>query len=210
MRASPNGERRINFANKVAEKLAHPRHLLQNKEHLQSPGEKMASDLRIAVYTGVFDPVHFGHMDVVRRGSRLVDRLVVGVGENLEKLPLFNQAERVDLLQKVVGHLSNVEVTPFQGLAVHFVRSLGARVMLRGIRTTSDMEYEFTMSLTNAALDPEIDTIFLMAKETYSHISSSLLRQIAAFGGELDSFVPPLVRDALLTRARERHRKQLE
>jgi len=170
----------------------------------------MAFEPRIAVYTGVFDPVHFGHMDVVRRGSRIVDRLIVGVGENPEKLPLFSQAERVDLLQKVVGHLSNVEVLPFHGLAVHFVRSLGARVMLRGIRTTSDMEYEFTMSLTNLALDPEIDTIFLMAKETYSHISSSLLRQIAAFGGELDNFVPPLVKEALLLRARERQRKQVE
>jgi pantetheine-phosphate adenylyltransferase len=166
----------------------------------------MPNDLRLAVYTGVFDPVHFGHMDVVRRGSRLVDRLVVGVGENPEKSPLFSQEERVDLLRSVVGNLRNVEVVPFEGLAVHFVRSLGARIMLRGIRTTSDMEYEFVMSLTNTALDPEIETIFLMAKETYSHISSSLLRQIAAFGGELENFVPPLIKDALLKRARERHK----
>lgn len=168
----------------------------------------MPFEPQIAVYTGVFDPVHFGHMDVIRRSSRIVGRLVVGVGENPEKLPLFTQSERVELLQKVVGHLSNVEVLPFQGLAVHFVRALGARVMLRGIRTTSDMEYEFTMSLTNLALDPEIDTVFLMAKETYSHISSSLLRQIAAFGGELDNFVPPVVKDALLLRARERQHRR--
>jgi pantetheine-phosphate adenylyltransferase len=166
----------------------------------------MPNDLRLAVYTGVFDPVHFGHMDVVRRGSRLVDRLVVGVGDNPEKSPLFSQAERVDLLRKVVGNLSNVEVTPFQGLAVHFVRGLGARIMLRGIRTTSDMEYEFDMSLTNLALDSEIETVFLMANATYSHLSGSLLRQIATFGGELDNFVPTLVKDTLLKRARERRK----
>lgn len=157
----------------------------------------MALSDHTAVYTGVFDPVHFGHMDVIQRGSRLVQRLIVGVGDNPEKLPLFTQTERVELTRKVVGHLSNVEVQPFTGLAVRFVRSLGARVMLRGIRTTSDMEYEFTMSLTNLALDSEIETIFLMAKETFSHISSTLLRQIAALGGDLDKFVPPLVKEAL-------------
>src|SRR5213593_4063494 len=97
---------------------------------------------RSAVYTGVFDPVHLGHLDVIRRGSRLVDKLVVGVGENPEKTPFFSSAERVGLLKVVTANLPNVEVLPFTGLAVHFVRALGARVMLRGIRTTSDMEYE--------------------------------------------------------------------
>ncbi len=93
--------------------------------------------MRTAVYTGVFDPVHFGHMDVIERGSKFVDRLYVGVGDNPEKLPLFNQQERVELVKKVMGHLTNVEVLPFEGLAVRFVRELGARIMLRGIRTTS-------------------------------------------------------------------------
>jgi pantetheine-phosphate adenylyltransferase len=159
---------------------------------------------RLAIYTGVFDPVHLGHEDVIKRGSQLVDRLVVGVGENPEKTPLFSQAERVALLRKVVVELPNVEVLPFSGLAVRFVRSLGGRIMLRGLRTTSDMEYEFTMSLTNLALDSEIETVFLMARETYSHISGSLLRQIAVFGGELDKFVSPLVKAALLERVRAR------
>ena len=103
-----------------------------------------------------------------------------------------------------IADLPNVEVTPFSGLAVRFVRSLGGHIMLRGIRTTSDMEYEFTMSLTNLALDSEIETVFLMAKETYSHISSSLLRQIAALGGDLEKFVPPQIKDLLLRRAQER------
>ncbi len=158
----------------------------------------------VAVYTGVFDPVHLGHLDVIRRGARLVDRLVVGVGDNPEKTPLFNQDERVALVRTVTAGLANVEVRPFRGLAVSFVRGIGARLMLRGIRTTSDMEYEFDMSLTNLALDPEIETVFLMANSRYTHISGTLLRQIAAFGGDLTAFVPPEIQRALIERARRR------
>ena len=156
----------------------------------------------VAVYTGVFDPVHLGHLDIIRRGSRLVDRLVVGVGENPEKTPLFNQDERVALIRTVTNNLPNVEVLPITGLTVHFVRSLGARLMLRGIRTTSDMEYEFDMSLSNLALDAGIETVFLMANTQYSHISGTLLRQIASLGGDLSHFVPPEVKQALIDRAR--------
>lgn len=158
---------------------------------------------RMAVYTGVFDPVHLGHLDVIRRGAQIVDRLVVGVGENPEKAPFFNGEERVRLLKQVVEPFANVSVRPFSGLTVRFVRSIGARIMLRGLRTTSDMEYEFSMSLANAALDSEIETIFLMAKEQYSHISGTLLRQIATFGGDLENFVPPVVKTALQNRVRE-------
>jgi len=160
--------------------------------------------LSLAVYTGVFDPVHYGHLDVIRRGSRLVERLIVGVGDNPEKLPLFDQDERVALVRRVTADLPNVSAEPFTGLAVKWVSDKGARLMLRGLRTTSDMEYEFTMSLTNLALDPEIETVFLMAREQYSHISGTLLRQIALFGGDLAKFVPPEIRDALVQRARER------
>jgi len=159
---------------------------------------------RMAVYTGVFDPVHYGHLDVIQRGSRLVDRLIVGVGDNPDKEPLFSQPERVEMCKLVVAQMPNVEVQPFSGLAVRFVRAAGSRIMLRGIRTTSDMEYEFTMSLTNLALDSEIETVFLMARETYSHISGTLLRQIAALGGDLEKFVPPQIKALLLKRAQER------
>lgn len=159
---------------------------------------------RVAVYTGVFDPVHLGHLDIIRRGSRLYDRLVVGVGINPEKATFFSLAERVELLQRVVAPYSNVEVRPFEGLAVRFVRKEGARVMLRGIRTLSDMENEFAMSLMNLNLDPEIETVFLMAKEPYSHLSSTLLRQVATFGGPLEKFLPPLVCEALEKRVHER------
>ncbi len=158
---------------------------------------------RIAVYTGTFDPVHLGHLDVISRGSQMFDRLVVGVGINPDKAPFFTQEQRVELVRKVIAPFPNVTVEPFTGLSVAFVREMGARVMLRGLRTTSDMEGEFTMSLMNQNLDPDIETVFLMAKEPYSHLSSTLLRQIATFGGGLEKFLPPVVRQALEARVRE-------
>jgi pantetheine-phosphate adenylyltransferase len=162
----------------------------------------MPNRKRIAVYPGVFDPVHYGHLDVIERGCRLVDRLVVAVGENPEKSPpLFDQQERVDLLKRVITKYANVEVKPFNGLAVRFVREIGALIMLRGIRTTSDMEHEFTMSIMNAMMDPEVETIFLMAREHFAHVNGTLLRQIATLGGNLDPFLPPDIRDVLAARA---------
>ena len=156
-----------------------------------------------AVYTGVFDPFHLGHLDIVKRGSRLYDRLVVGVGTNPEKKPFMLVEQRVQLIQRVVAPYPNVEVRPFTNLAVRFVRETGARIMLRGLRTLSDMESEFTMSLTNLSLDSEIETVFLMAREEYSHISSTLIRQIASFEGDLNKFVPPEVKAAILAHIRE-------
>lgn len=158
---------------------------------------------RVAVYTGVFDPIHLGHLDIIQRGSRLFDRLVVGVGINPDKQPFFSEDERVQLLQQVVADYPNVEVLPFQGLAVRFVREVGAGIMLRGLRTLSDMEYEFTMSLTNHSLDMDIETVFFLAKDGYSHISGTLIRQIATFHGNLDPFVPPVVKAALRGRVEE-------
>jgi pantetheine-phosphate adenylyltransferase len=157
----------------------------------------------IAVYTGVFDPIHLGHVEMIRRGARLYDRLIVGVGNNPEKRTFFTQEERLALVEQVIAPLDNVSVKKFDGLAVHFVREEKARIMLRGLRTVSDMEYEFQMSLTNLSLDNQIETVFLMAKETYSHISGTLLRQIAMYGGELEKFVPPEVKAALEERARQ-------
>jgi pantetheine-phosphate adenylyltransferase len=159
---------------------------------------------RIAVYTGVFDPVHLGHLDIIERGSRLFDRLVVGVGINPDKSSLFTPEERVELLREVVSEFPNVEVRLFTGLAVRFVRQAGSHIMLRGIRTLSDMEYEFTMSLTNHSLDTELETVFLLAKDGFSHVSSTLIRQIGTFHGDLDKFVPPAVRAAITARVRER------
>jgi len=132
---------------------------------------------------------------------------MVGVGINPDKSPFFSTKERMELLQRVVQPYPNVEVQSFDGLAVRFVRDLGARVMLRGLRTTSDMEYEFNMSLMNHSLDPEIETVFLMASDAYSHVSGNLLRQIASLEGPLDKFVPPEVAAALRARVRERQQR---
>src|SRR5205807_4244930 len=141
-----------------------------------------------------------------RSGGRMSERLNPGVGAKPEKTPLFEPDGRGGLARTGTGQISKVEVLPFTGLAVRFVRSLGARLMLRGIRTTSDMEYEFDMSLTNLALDAGLETVFLMANTQYSHISGTLLRQIASFGGDLSQFVPPEVKQALIDRMRSKRK----
>jgi pantetheine-phosphate adenylyltransferase len=150
------------------------------------------SDSRVAVYTGSFDPITLGHLNVIERASRLVDRLIVGIGVNVEKQALFTPDERIELVRQGVAHLHNVEVRKFSGLAVHFVRQCGARVMLRGVRSLTDIESEFTMTLANRKLDPAIETVFLMADEQFSHVSSSLLKQITPLASdeELSRFVP--------------------
>ncbi len=152
---------------------------------------------RHAVYAGSFDPVSLGHRDIIERGARRFDRLTVGIGINPEKSPLFTPQERLDLLRQVLSPLPNVDVACFEGLAVDFVRRLGAAVMLRGLRTLTDIESEFTMTLANRALAPEIETVFLMASEKYTHISSSLIKQVAMFATDtanghepLEAFVP--------------------
>jgi pantetheine-phosphate adenylyltransferase len=147
---------------------------------------------RTAVFTGMFDPLTLGHLDVITRGRCLFDRIVVGIGENPNKTALFTQEERVALARRVVAPFENVSVEPFEDLAVQFIRRIGARFILRGLRTLTDMEYEFSMTLTNKRLDPTIETVFLMADGEYSHISSSLIKQVARYGGPeaLERFVP--------------------
>lgn len=147
---------------------------------------------RRAVYTGSFDPVSLGHLNVIERASRLVDELIVGIGVNLEKQHLFTADERVELIERVTQPIGNVTVRPFGGLAVRFVREMDAKVIIRGIRTLSDIEAEFTMTLANRKLDPGIETVFFMADEEFSHVSSSLIKQITPLASdeELARFVP--------------------
>lgn len=154
---------------------------------------------RTAVYTGSFDPVTLGHLDVIARASRIFDRIVVGVGINPDKHPLFDQDERVRLVEAAVSPLENVDVQRFDGLSVTFVRDQRAHVVLRGVRSLTDIEAEFTMTLANRMLDPEIETVFLMADAQYSHISSSLLKQITPLADDeaLLKFVPAPVVEAL-------------
>jgi pantetheine-phosphate adenylyltransferase len=160
---------------------------------------------RRAVYTGSFDPITLGHLNVIERSSRLVDELVVGVGTNIEKETLFTAEERVELIRRVTDPLGNVVVRQFAGLAVRFVRELGARVIIRGVRSLSDMEAEFTMTLANRKLDPGIETVFLMADEEYSHVSSSLIKQITALASdeELARFVPSVIIPDLRARLKD-------
>ena len=158
---------------------------------------------RTAVYPGMFDPVHLGHVDIIKRASQVFPKLIVGVGVNPSKQPLFEADDRVQMLQMAVRELPNVEVKPFDNLAVRFVRSEGGMVMIRGLRTVTDMDYEFSMSLTNQTLDPAIQTIFLLSHVQYTHLSSTLIRQIVSFGGDLSKFLPaevvPFVRTKLAT-----------
>lgn len=160
---------------------------------------------RSAVYVGSFDPPTLGHLDIIQRGSRLFDRLVVGIGINPDKKPLLTPEERVALVRNISVDLPNVEVRCFEGLTVRFALECNAAVLLRGVRTVSDIELEFTMALTNHALEPSIETVFLMATDKYSHISSTLIKQIARMGREqarqsLHDFVPACVVDPLLAK----------
>lgn len=152
----------------------------------------------------MFDPVHLGHMDIITRSAQLFPRLVIGVGINPEKHAFFDTEDRVRMLQELVKPYAHVEVKAFSGLAVHFVRQVGATVMVRGLRTVSDMEYEFSMSLTNQTLDPGLQTVFLMSRVDYTHLSSTLIRQIAAFGGDLQRFLPPGIIPLVQAKAKER------
>ena len=148
---------------------------------------------RVAVYPGTFDPTTLGHLDVIRRGVHLFDRIVVGVGCNPAKEPLFAPEDRVAMLGELVADMPSVSVERFDGLVVEFARQVGATILLRGIRTLSDMEYEFTMALTNETLAPEIETVFLMADQKYSYFSSQIIKQVAQLGGDLSQFLPELV-----------------
>lgn len=153
------------------------------------------SNSRVAVYTGSFDPITLGHLNIIERASSLVDKLIVGIGINAGKHPLFTPDERVELVRRTTQKFDNVEVHKFSGLAVTFVRECGARVMIRGVRPLSDMEAELTMMLANRQLDPGIETVVLMADKEFAHVSSSLIKQIAPLAGDKDlaHFVPPEV-----------------
>jgi len=144
----------------------------------------------LAVYPGTFDPPTLGHIDIIRRASRIFDRLVVAVAAGAHKNVLLELDQRVELMRHCVDGLDNVTVEPFSGLLVKFVESRGARVVVRGIRAFSDFEFEFQMALTNRKMAPEVETIFLMPKEEYSYVSSSMVREIAVLGGDIRPFVP--------------------
>ncbi|MGH7060417.1 MAG: pantetheine-phosphate adenylyltransferase [Stellaceae bacterium] len=160
---------------------------------------------RIGIYPGTFDPITNGHSDIIRRAIRIVDRLVIGVARNDGKGPLFPTDERVEIVRDEVAHLENgdadrIEVRAFDSLLMNFAQSVGAGVIIRGLRAVSDFEYEFQMAGMNARLNPDIETVFLMASDRYQFISSRFVKEIGALGGDISHFVSPRVAARLLDR----------
>ena len=165
------------------------------------------SKLRVGVYPGTFDPVTNGHIDIISRAARLLDKLVIGVAINVGKGPLFPLEERVDLVRAETAQIArrngmSIEVMPFEKLLVDFARSVGASVIMRGLRALSDFDYEFAMAGMNYRLDDTIETVFLMASERHQFIQSRFVREIALMGGDISSFVPPLTLERVTKRLR--------
>ena len=146
--------------------------------------------MRIAVYPGSFDPITNGHLDIIERASKIFDKVIVGVLNNKNKQPRFTSEERVMLIRKVTGHLQNVETASFNGLLVDFAKEHSASVIIKGLRTVNDFEYEFQMALLNKTLDNECETMFMMTNSKYSYISSSMVNELAGYKGDLAGLVP--------------------
>ena len=163
--------------------------------------------MKTAVYPGTFNPITNGHIDLVERASRLFDTVVVAIGVNKQKTTSLSTDKRVALARKVLAHVDNVEVVAFETLLIEFVRQRGASVILRGLRTVADFEYEFQLVGMNRALDPGIETIFMAPDEHLSYISSTLVREIASYGGDISRFVHPLVAEAMREHLAEQNAK---
>lgn len=150
-----------------------------------------------AVYPGSFDPVTNGHLDIIRRCRCLADELIVGVLNNKAKTPLFSVEERVKMLEEMTKNMTGVKVVPFEGLLVDFAKEMSAGIVVRGLRAVTDFEYELQMAQTNNKLSPELETVFLTTSLEYSYLSSTIVKEVAAFGGDISQFVPNLVADTM-------------
>lgn len=153
--------------------------------------------MKIAIYPGSFDPVTLGHLDIIERAAKIVDELVVAVLMNGSKSPLFTVTERVDMLREVTKHIGNVKVMSFSGLLVDFAKEINASIIIRGLRAITDFEYELQMAQTNHILNDKIDTVFLTSNLEYSYLSSSTVKEVASFGGDISKFVPEYVIDRI-------------
>lgn len=150
-----------------------------------------------AIYPGSFDPITFGHLDVMERAARLFDRLLIAVAQNDEKKPLFTAKQRMKLIADSIGRHANVEIVSFDGLLVDFARKTGANAVVRGLRAVTDFEYEFQMALMNKTLSPELETVFLTSREAFTYLSSRVIKEVARLGGDVTKFVPAPVAAAL-------------
>ena len=159
--------------------------------------------MRTAIYPGSFDPLTNGHLDVIERAVKLFDRVIVAVAKNESKNPLFSLAERLDLVQQSIRSFPNVEADSFDCLLVHYVEKRGAQAIVRGLRAVSDFEFEFQLALMNRKLNEKVETIFMMPKDTYTFLSSRMIKEIAHLGGEVGDFVPAHVRTALQTKFKQ-------
>ena len=156
--------------------------------------------MRTAVYPGSFDPITNGHLDVIQRAAKLFDRVIVAVAKNESKNPFFSMSQRQELCAQAVAHLPNVSVDAFTGLLVEYVEKVHGDAVVRGLRAVSDFEFEFQLALMNRKLNERVETIFMMPKDTYTFISSRLVKEIARLGGDVSSFVPRVVQEALANR----------
>lgn len=155
-----------------------------------------------AVYTGSFDPITYGHLDIIKRGARLFDRLVIGVLNNSEKTPLFSAEDRVNIIIETTSDIENVEVCAFSGLAVDFAKAHDAKIFLRGLRAVTDFEYELQIAQTNRVIQPSIDTLFLTTSLQYAYLSSTIVKEVASYGGDLSKFVPESVAKRVIEKIR--------
>ena len=153
--------------------------------------------MTIALYPGSFDPITFGHLDVMERAAKLFDKLIIAVAHNAEKHPLFTALERAAMIRESIASHNNVEIVSFDGLLVDFAKKSGATAVVRGLRAVTDFEYEFQMALMNKTLSPELETVFLASREAYTYLSSRVIKEVAKLGGDISKFVPPAVAAAL-------------
>ena len=153
--------------------------------------------MKVGVVPGSFDPVTLGHLDIIERGSKLVEKLVVGVLSNSAKSPMFSVAQRVELLEKATSHLDNVVVIPFEGLLVDFLKEQQAQAVIRGLRAVTDFEYELQLAQANRSLYPDMETVFLTTNVQYSYISSTIVKDVLKYGGDISHFVPAAVIDMI-------------
>ena len=154
----------------------------------------------IFVYPGSFDPITNGHLDIITRASKLCDKLIVAVGSNESKKPAFSVEERIELIESALNGSKNISVTSFTGLLADFVKKVGSKTVIKGLRAMSDFEYEFQMALLNKNLEPDIETLFMMTNVRYSYLSSSAVKEIARNGGNIDGLVPDCIKDRIISK----------